>query len=78
MIPEALLYSTRRSSTVYNKADPTLELVSNPWYFFGLGIRILNPHEEIVFNGVLQPEEQPPSDVHLLPKTKFPSSTLSN
>jgi len=47
----------------YNKADPTLESVSNPWSIFGLGIRILNLHEEIVFNGVLQQEEQPPSDM---------------
>ena len=77
MLPSALLYSTRRSSTIYNKEDPTLESVSNPWSIFGLGIRILNLHEEIVFNGVLQQEEQPPSDLHLLPKTKFPSCTLS-
>ena len=77
MLPWALLYSTRRSSTVYNKEDPTLKLVSNPWSIFGLGIRILNLHEEISFNGVLQQEEQPRSDMHLLPKTKFPSCTLS-
>ena len=77
MLPLALLYSTRRSSIVYNKSDPTLESVSNPLSIFGLGIRILNLHEEIVFNGVLQQEEQCPSYIHLLPNTKFPSFTLS-